>query len=106
MLFMVPKSLSSGGYNSYVYQQFKKIYYNGVMLTSDPCLQMQYEYQTGYYLEQIRVHASYFDESWSNKRPLDVLIVDRPHECVLMGVLQHFIDKFDYDDWLRLYGPE
>ncbi|CAD7964798.1 unnamed protein product [Amoebophrya sp. A120] len=95
MLFMVGESQ-----RDYVFRQFRKLLTankNNVFSVSDPFLQMQYEYQTGFLLPHIRQHASYISigTSWNFKRELDILVIDRPHESVLLCMLQYFIDRWD-----------
>ncbi|CAE7502103.1 unnamed protein product, partial [Symbiodinium pilosum] len=56
---------------------------------SDPFLQMQYEYQIGApRLPAIRTHALYTGATHFPQRPEEVLVLDRPHESVLMCLLR------------------
>eukprot|EP00439_Symbiodinium_sp_Y106_P072390 s3485_g13.t1 len=57
---------------------------------SDPFLQMQYEYQIGApRLPAIRTHALYTGATHFPSRSDEVLVLDRPHESVLMCLLRH-----------------
>ena len=56
---------------------------------SDPFLQMQYEYQIGApRLPAIRTHALYTGATHFPSRSDEVLVLDRPHESVLMCLLR------------------
>ncbi|CAD7965931.1 unnamed protein product [Amoebophrya sp. A25] len=99
LLFMV-----SPAQREHVFHNFLTLWSSPktVLTVSDPFLQMQYEYQTGKILPHIRQHASYLstDTTWPGnprllRRPNDILVVDRPHECVLMGVIQYHIDRWN-----------
>jgi len=60
---------------------------------SDSFLQMQYEYQVGGPpLPAIRTHALYTGATHYPERRQEVLVLDRPHDCVLMCVLQHLME--------------
>eukprot|EP00928_Gymnodinium_smaydae_P011482 TRINITY_DN1422_c1_g1_i2.p1 TRINITY_DN1422_c1_g1~~TRINITY_DN1422_c1_g1_i2.p1 ORF type:complete len:713 (-),score=119.67 TRINITY_DN1422_c1_g1_i2:172-2310(-) len=65
---------------------------------SDPFLQMQYEYQTGAWLPAIRTLALYTNAKHYPSRISEVLVADRPHECILMCALSHFMDSFSGND--------
>lgn len=79
-----------------LFENFLELNGRATLLTSDPFLTMQYEYQTGVVLPYIRQHASYFstDLQWNPTRKEDVLVVDRPHESVLLCVIQEFVDGY------------
>jgi len=74
---------------------------------SDPFLQMQYEYQIGApRLPAIRTHALYTGATHFPSRPDEVLVLDRPHESVLMCLLRHSMAELtgatpesSPDDW-------
>lgn len=69
------------------------------LMVSDPFLQMQYNYQLSVTLEQVRVHGSYMrgDVNWKGienlKKPEDILIIDRPHECIRILYMMSGIDS-------------
>lgn len=67
---------------------------------SDPFLQMQFEYQVGVpRLPVIRTHALYTGATHFPARPNEVLVLDRPHECVMMCVIQKILSsKWPGDD--------
>jgi len=59
---------------------------------SDPFLQMQYDYQVGApRLPAIRTHALYTGATHFPARPNEVLVMDRPHECVMMCIIQRLL---------------
>lgn len=77
---------------------------------SDPFLQMQYDYQVGSpRLPAIRTHALYTEAMHFPERAGEVLVMDRPHECVLMCMLfrllraktidSEVVDAVAEDDW-------
>ncbi|CAJ1401177.1 unnamed protein product [Effrenium voratum] len=55
---------------------------------SDPFLQMQFEYQLGSKLPAIRTHALYTGATHFPQRTEEVLVLDRPHEALLLCTLQ------------------
>ncbi|CAJ1381178.1 unnamed protein product [Effrenium voratum] len=70
---------------------------------SDPFLQMQYEYQVGSpRLPAIRSHALYTRASYVPSRN-EVLVLDRPHESVLMCLLQRSLGSRQ-GSWPTLEG--
>lgn len=59
---------------------------------SDPFLQMQYDYQVGApRLPSIRTHALYTGATHYPARLNQILVMDRPHECVLMCIIQRLL---------------
>lgn len=77
---------------------------------SDPFLQMQYEYQYGSVVPFIHSLAPYTHATYMPQRN-EVLVVERPHECVLLCALQHFLepiaDRPRTDDRMtEAYGPQ
>jgi len=59
---------------------------------SDPFLQMQYEYQIGSpRLPVVRTHALYTGATHFPVRAEEVLVLDRPHESVLMCLIRHLM---------------
>lgn len=74
---------------------------------SDPFLQMQYEYQLGApRLPVIRTHALYTRATHFPVRTHEVLVLDRPHECVLMCLIQRLLPegKGETLDWTTRDG--
>lgn len=66
---------------------------------SDPFLQMQFEYQVGApRLPAIRTHALYTGATHFPARPHEVLVMDRPHECVLMCIIQRLLPRREADN--------
>ena len=49
---------------------------------------MQYEYQLGRRLTVLRTHALYTGATHMPQRPEEILVLDRPHEAILMCTLQ------------------
>ncbi|CAK9028438.1 Uncharacterized protein SCF082_LOCUS18366 [Durusdinium trenchii] len=60
---------------------------------SDPFLQMQYEYQLGRRLTVLRTHALYTGATHMPQRPEEILVLDRPHEAILMCTLQRLLGE-------------
>lgn len=61
---------------------------------SDPFLQMQYQYQLGEpRMSVIRTHALYTRATHFPSRDGEVLVLDRPHECILMCLIQRMLPK-------------
>eukprot|EP00435_Cladocopium_sp_Y103_P027957 s1218_g6.t3 len=59
---------------------------------SDPFLQMQFEYQLGSpKLPVLRTHALYTGATHFPQRSEEVLVLDRPHEAILLCTLQRFL---------------
>ena len=59
---------------------------------SDPFLQMQFEYQLGSpKLPILRTHALYTGATHFPQRSEEVLVLDRPHEAILLCTLQQFL---------------
>eukprot|EP00927_Polykrikos_kofoidii_P083945 TRINITY_DN8726_c0_g1_i1.p1 TRINITY_DN8726_c0_g1~~TRINITY_DN8726_c0_g1_i1.p1 ORF type:complete len:271 (-),score=37.97 TRINITY_DN8726_c0_g1_i1:144-956(-) len=56
---------------------------------------MQYEYQTGTWLPAIRTLALYTNARHYPSRNSEVLVLDRPHECVLMCAIQLFLEAIE-----------
>eukprot|EP00397_Hematodinium_sp_SG-2012_P039314 GEMP01042906.1.p1 GENE.GEMP01042906.1~~GEMP01042906.1.p1 ORF type:complete len:312 (+),score=59.02 GEMP01042906.1:798-1733(+) len=83
---------------------------NMAFAVSDPFLQMQYEYQYGRIVPFIHALAPYTHSTYFPQRN-EVLVVDRPHECLLMCALQYFldpafVDRHRKDDRLtEAFGP-
>ncbi|OLQ11086.1 hypothetical protein AK812_SmicGene5189 [Symbiodinium microadriaticum] len=80
---------------------------------SDPFLQMQYEYQIGApRLPAIRTHALYTGATHFPSRSDEVLVLDRPHESVLMCLLRRSmaeltgaaLESSRPDDWPTAEG--
>ncbi|KAF4691564.1 Solute carrier 38 member [Perkinsus olseni] len=98
-LFMVDRSSDDGDTSAMVWSALVEMSRSGVLITSDPFLSMQYEYQLGVHLPFIRTHGLY---SHATHRPIfrdHVLVWDRPHDTALMGTLQHVMDHlFDSAD--------
>eukprot|EP00438_Fugacium_kawagutii_P015591 Skav229724 [mRNA] locus=scaffold49:372576:374408:- [translate_table: standard] len=71
---------------------------------SDPFLQMQFEYQLGApKLPVLRTHALYTGATHFPQRNDEVLVLDRPHEAILMCTLQHFLGGYPVD-WPVMEG--
>lgn len=56
------------------------------------CLRMQFEYQMGTKLPSLRTHGLYTGATHVPMRD-ELLVLDRPHEAVLMCTLQHFLGR-------------
>ncbi|KAF4677042.1 hypothetical protein FOL47_003775 [Perkinsus chesapeaki] len=79
----------------------------GILITSDPFLSMQYEYQLGVSLPFIRTHGLYTHATY---RPLyrhHILVWDRPHDTALTGTIQHIMEQlFDASEEQEQRGPQ
>eukprot|EP00929_Paragymnodinium_shiwhaense_P006773 TRINITY_DN110732_c0_g1_i1.p1 TRINITY_DN110732_c0_g1~~TRINITY_DN110732_c0_g1_i1.p1 ORF type:complete len:632 (-),score=93.15 TRINITY_DN110732_c0_g1_i1:41-1936(-) len=61
---------------------------------SDAFLQMQYDYQVGApRLPAIRTHALYTGATYMPMRPDEILVMDRPHESMLMCLTRRLLPK-------------
>ena len=77
---------------------------------SDPFLQMQYEYQIGSpRLLAIRTHALYTGATHVPQHSDEILVLDRPHESVLMCLLRRsmaegMLESVSSEDWPTAEG--
>lgn len=98
LLFMVPKNarVREDFWSRFVRMAGSR---NVGFAVSDPFLQMQFEYQVGApRLPAIRTHALYTGAVHFPVRVGEVLVMDRPHECVLMCFLQRLLPQLDASD--------
>lgn len=88
LLFMAPRDSNS---RDRFWAQFTEMSARKhvAFAVSDPFLQMQFEYQIGTpRLPAIRTHALYTGATHYPARANDILVLDRPHESVVMCVIQ------------------
>lgn len=93
LLFMVPQDTEA---RESFWRRFASMSRSSSMAfaVSDPFLQMQFEYQLGSpRLPAIRTHALYTGATHFPARASEVLVMDRPHECVLMCLLQRLLPE-------------
>lgn len=91
LLFMVPRTSAA---RDAFWPRFVAMASRGSVgfAVSDPFLQMQYDYQVGLpRLPSIRTHALYTGATHFPARPDEILVMDRPHECILMCVIQRLL---------------
>ncbi|CAK0793895.1 unnamed protein product [Prorocentrum cordatum] len=89
LLFLVPASARESFWSRFVAMAASDSF---GLAVSDPFLQMQYEYQVGApRLPAIRTHALYTEAVHFPVRDGEVLVMDRPHESVLMCMIQHLL---------------